>query len=80
MVGVKTEFEGPPRRATGLEGREVGQRSPLPPPTRRGVAVGGLDGSEAEEKPRMPPRPAEGVDLLGERSESVVQGKSVDQV
>jgi hypothetical protein len=62
MGGVKTEFEGPPRRATGLESQG---RSPLPPPPRR-VAVGGMDGSEAGEKPRMPPRPGPGggVDLL----------------
>ncbi|ELR01774.1 hypothetical protein GMDG_00874 [Pseudogymnoascus destructans 20631-21] len=57
MGGVKTEFEAPPRRATGLESQG---RSPLPPPPRRGVAVGGMDGSEADEKPRMPPRPGPG--------------------
>jgi hypothetical protein len=70
MVGVKTEFNPPPRRATALEARV-----PLPPPRRRGVAVGGLDGIEGEERPTMPPRLRPGVvDLLGDEGGGELEG------
>lgn len=75
MVGVQTEFDPPPRRATALE-----PRAPLPPPRRRVVAAGGLDGSEGEERPRMPPRLRQGgVDLLGDEGGGEMEGWGVLQ-